>query len=241
MALERSELFYENKYLAKNDPWDYAKKAVEILKYEAIIKIITGLKKEKAYNRVLEVGCSKGQFSIMLNNYAAEIYAIDISETAVQKAQLACSSFLEEGGSKYFFEKGNASSLSYRDNFFDLILLSDGINEWFNSDEDKIKTLNETWRVLKPGGFAVISDYQSHRNFENYLNTIKACKLKIAEVHYLYDRFCYQFNSWFKLFDNTVIADFIYRNITLAKFLETISKLFGKKGAKHLIVIGVKE
>lgn len=234
----KTEKFYEQKYQLEQDPWDYSKKAVEILRHEFIVSLALSLKQK--FSRILDVGCGKGLLTNQFIGSAAEIYGIDLSETALTKAKNNISGGGTNSNSKIFFAKGNIISTSFADNYFDLILLSDGINEWFGETENRVRALIETFRILTPGGYALISDYQKPKYFDSYIEIIKTCPLKIVRVIPLHDRLCYQFYSWFKAVENIKIIKVLFRNVVLAKILMKISSLFGRKGAKHLFVIVTK-
>jgi len=239
MPREKTQAFFEDKYRVNNDPWSYNNRAVEILRYEYIARLVKGIK--TGYERVLDTGCSKAHLSLLLKDHAKEIYAVDISETAVKNAEKHYSKIINAADAKYFFMKEDISSLTFPDNYFDLVLLCDGINEWFNREENRKKALDEAFRVLRKGGCAVLSDYQNPDNFDDYISFIKNSRFKILNTNYLYDRLSYRFNSWIKAFENYSFAQWLFNNKPLANTLFKISALFGKNGAKHIVVIAVKE
>jgi len=236
--MAKTENFYDEKYKIDVDPWNYSKKAVEIIRHEYILQLALSLKSK--YKRILDVGCAKGNVITLFNGFADEIYGIDISETAVEKTKNSLSALNSNSTSKFFFNKENILTSSYKNDFFDLILLSDGINEWFGETENRGKALQEAFRILAPNGFVVISDYQKPGKFDDYINVINNSPFKIVKIIYFYDRFCYQFYSWFKALENYTVVSKINKSKLLAKALMRISKLFGKKGAKHLFVIATK-
>lgn len=234
----KTEEFYENKYQHENEPWDYSKKAVEILRHEFIVNLAGGLKKD--YLRILDVGCGKGQLTFQLDGKSRQILGIDVSETALSKARSKFQINNLNFKSEYFFTKDNITSTSFPENHFDLVLLCDGINEWFDDEEKRIAALKETCRILNSGGFAIISDYQKEKNFDNYIKTVNSSPLKIVSIIYFHDRLCYQFYSWFKAIEKNSIIQSLYKSRILAKVLIKISSSFGRKGAKHLFVVAIK-
>lgn len=234
----KSEEFYENKYQLENEPWEYSKKVVEILRHEFIIKLMDGLKKN--YLRILDAGCGKGQLTFQLDGKSKQVMGIDVSETALSKAREKCQTNNTNFISEYLFTKNNITLTFFPENHFDLVLLCDGINEWFDNEEKRIDALKETRRILNFGGYAIISDYQKAENFDNYIKMVNSSPLKIVYVTYFHDRLCYQFYSWFKAVEKNFIVQGLYRNRTLAKVLIKISSFFGRKGAKHLFVVAIK-
>ncbi len=234
----KTEEFYENKYQLENEPWEYSKKAVELLRHEFIVNLVGSFNKN--YLRILDTGCGKGQLTFQLDGKSKQIFGIDVSETALSKARLKLQFNDTNFKSEYLFTKDSITSTSFPDNYFDLILLSDGINEWFDDEKKKNDVLKETFRILNTGGFAIISDYQKAKNFDNYIKTVSSSPLRIIKTIYFYDRLCYQFYSWFKAVEKNFIIQGLFRSRILAKTLIKISSLFGRKGAKHLFVVAIK-
>lgn len=235
----KSEKFYENKYQHEDEPWDYSKKAVEILRHEFIVELADSL--NIILSKTLDVGCGKGNLIFQLDGKSEIILGIDVSETALSQARIRYKSNRAKFKSQYFFIKENITSTTLPNTYFDLVLLCDGINEWFDDDENRIAALKETSRILKFGGMAIISDYQKVKNFDNYIKMINSSPLKVVNVIYFYDRFCYQFYSWFKAIEKSSVVQSLYNNRDLAKILIKISSLFGRKGSKHIFVIATKE
>ena len=234
----KTEEFYENKYQLENEPWEYSKKAVEILRHEFIVSLTSGLRKN--YLRILDAGCGKGQLTFQLDGKSRQVYGIDVSETALSEARSKFRTTDMNFKSEYFFTKDNITSTSFPEDHFDLVLLCDGINEWFDDEEKRIDALKETSRILNSGGFAIISDYQKAKSFDNYIKMVSSSPLKIIKIIYFYDRLCYQFYSWFKAIEKNSIIQSLYKSRILAKVLIKISSLFGRKGAKHLFVVAIK-
>ena len=234
----KSEEFYENKYQHENEPWEYSKKAVEILRHEFIVELADSL--NIILLNTLDVGCGKGNLIFQLDGMSKLILGIDVSETALSQARSKYQTSRAKFKSEYFFSKDNITSTSLPNNYFDLVLLCDGIKEWFDDDKKRITALKETSRIMKFGGVAIISDYQKAKNFDNYIKMISSSPLKIVNVVYFHDRLCYQFYSWFKAIEKNFIIKNLYKSRILAKVLIKISSLFGRKGAKHLFVVAIK-
>jgi ubiquinone/menaquinone biosynthesis C-methylase UbiE len=100
---------------------------------------------------VLEVAAGPGYLSIELAKMGKyEITGIDLSKDFVSIA----SANARKAGVKVNFLQGNASELPFRENTFHFIVcvLS------FKNFKDPLKALKEMYRVLKPGGTALIMD-----------------------------------------------------------------------------------
>lgn len=81
--------FFEKKYRDSEDPWDFAGSAYERFRYERIVASLDKLH----YERVFEPGCSVGELTYRLASRCRHIEAMDISYSAVQRAQARCQNF----------------------------------------------------------------------------------------------------------------------------------------------------
>ena len=106
---------------------------------------------------VLEVGCGRGDFSIWLarNNPEAQITAVDFSPAAIGIARSRCSQLL----TNLRFETGDAESLSFSSETFDLVISCECLEHVLRPG----KMAAEIFRVLKPQGQFILTT-------ENYFN-----------------------------------------------------------------------
>ena len=81
-----SEKFFDTKYRLNSDPWKFATDAYEQSRYSATIDALEGRKFEYAF----EPGCSIGVLTQKLAGFCKHVRAIDISHTAVLRAQARC-------------------------------------------------------------------------------------------------------------------------------------------------------
>jgi SAM-dependent methyltransferase len=81
-----SQDFFEQKYQRDPDPWDFAGSAYEQSRYAAILSALH----QQQYRRGFEPGCSVGVLTASLSPFCQELHAIDISPTAVSRAQERC-------------------------------------------------------------------------------------------------------------------------------------------------------
>lgn len=241
MSKEKSEEFYEQKYKNEFEPWEYSKKAVEVLRHDFTLR--TALSLKSSYARVLDVGCSKGQLTFLFRNAASEVYGIDVSETALAYSKKIFDEAKDNSdvSCKYFFKKENITSLTFPDNSFDLVLLCDGIFEWFMNNENRLQALRETYRVLMKNGFVILCDYGNQKYFDDYLALVNASGLEVVSTHRFNDRLCYQFNSWLKAAEKNILAQKLIESRLIARFLMKVSSMFGAKGSKHIFVVATKK
>jgi SAM-dependent methyltransferase len=236
---KKSSDFYEQKYLDEKEPWGYNRFAVEKLRHEFVVKTARILKTN--YSRILDVGCGKGHLTFRFHGLSKEIIGMDISKTAVDKSSsFSQNNYPDNIHTQYSFVNSCILNVNFPENHFDLILLCDGISEWFSNEVDKINALKKAHDLLMPGGVVILSDYQKPANFEAYVNFISSSSLKIEKLLYHNDRLCYQFYSWFKKVENFRIIRMLFGSIILARLLMVISSLMGKNGSKHIFVIARK-
>lgn len=103
-------------------------------------------------SKVLEIGCTNGFSSLEINKLTnCNVIGIDINQNSVDNAN---ERIVENGLdlSKISFEYGNAESLRFEDNEFDLIICGNAMS----FVADKNKAIEELKRVLKPNGFISI-------------------------------------------------------------------------------------
>jgi len=98
--------------------------------------------------RILDVACGKGETTRYLTrHYAADqISAINISEKQIERGR--------ENVPGAHFQVMDATALQFPDASFDAVICVEAAFH-FNTRE---KFIQEAWRVLKPGGYLVLSD-----------------------------------------------------------------------------------
>lgn len=106
--------------------------------------------------RVLDLACGDGWLSWSLAKSGAMVAGCDISPGSIEvAAQVARANGLQ---SRLRFDAMICEKLAYEDNQFDLVLMHAAMH---HCDIDQVS--KEIWRVLKPGGRAVlIEDYAYH-------------------------------------------------------------------------------
>lgn len=116
------------------------------LQYNSILNRI----REVAPSSLLDVGCGTGEMLKLLNyiNPQMELTGIDISAKMLEKAKFKLNG-------KACLILGDAEKLPFKDNSFDVVICNDSFHHY----PSPISVLCEFYRVLKPGGFLLISDY----------------------------------------------------------------------------------
>ncbi len=116
------------------------------LQYNSILYRI----REVAASNLLDVGCGTGEMLKLLNdiNPQMELTGIDISAKMLEKAKFKLNG-------KACLILGDAEKLPFKNNSFDVVICNDSFHHY----PSPISVLCEFYRVLKPGGFLLISDY----------------------------------------------------------------------------------
>lgn len=108
--------------------------------------------------RVLEIGCGCGSEAELFARAGARYTAVDLTKAAVSLTRRRFQLAELEG----CFLQGDAESLPFANGSFDFVF-SHGV---LHHTPDTARTIREIYRVLSPGGRAVIMLY--HRNSFNY-------------------------------------------------------------------------
>lgn len=104
--------------------------------------------------KVLEVGCGAGWEAVTWARAGMEVHGVDLSDAALK---LARSNF-EYNSLQGNLQWGNAEDLPYDDDSFDIVA-SLGVLHQTESTE---KAVREVYRVLRPGGEAMIAMYYKY-------------------------------------------------------------------------------
>jgi len=107
---------------------------------------------ELAGKRVLEIGPGAGGHSALFARHGARVTAIDITRP---RAQATAKKFKILGADDCMAMQGDAEALPFDDGTFDVVY-SNGV---LHHTPDTEKAFDEVFRVLKPGGRAVIMLY----------------------------------------------------------------------------------
>jgi SAM-dependent methyltransferase len=118
--------YFEEKYKADLDPWRFRTSDYERDKYQATLGSLT---KDK-YSAGLEVGCSIGELTKLLNPRCANLLAIDGSATAIEAARSV-------NDRNVSFCVANLPE-EFPDGSFDLIVLSEVLYYFEKSDLQRV-------------------------------------------------------------------------------------------------------
>lgn len=132
-----------DKQAATYDVSDFSKYPRECYPY--VMEAIKGIK----FNRVLDLGCGTGVIleQIKQSYNTVELYGLDLSENMIAQAR-------QRLDFKAIFSTGDAESLPYENNSFDLVCCIESFHHYPNPR----KALLEIKRVLKKGGTLLLCD-----------------------------------------------------------------------------------
>ena len=114
------------------------------------VSIFELVKRESKTGKVLDIGCGDGRYLVSLKGKGVEYIGID-----------SCGALLEEARKNfpdYQFRIGDILDLKFGDNTFDTVMCIATLHH-IPSRELQLKALSEIYRVLKPGGKLVMTNW----------------------------------------------------------------------------------
>ena len=129
--------------------------------WNQVVKDIAEYYKLKSGDKILDIGCGKGfmLYDFLKLNPQFDVFGIDISKYAIENC-------IESLNGK--LKIGNAKSLPYPDNYFDLVISN---NTHHNLDgKDIINAFNEVERVTKKNSYVVLDAYSNEKEKEELIN-----------------------------------------------------------------------
>ena len=109
---------------------------------------------EMRRGKLLDVACGPGLMTAALALQAISVVAFDATEEMLKKARARCAKI---GLNNVTFKSGDAENLPFNDDEFDGVVTRLAIHHFANPQ----RALDEMFRVLRPGGVAVIVDVVS--------------------------------------------------------------------------------
>jgi SAM-dependent methyltransferase len=136
----QSKAFFESRYRAASDPWQFASSAYELARYEATLESLS----RESYWRAYEPGCSVGVLTAGLARRVEHLIACDISDTAVARAKERCRQF-----SRVEIYQGDVAA-GPPEGTFDLMVFSE-LGYYFSAD--RLRAIVDLLSArLEPGG-----------------------------------------------------------------------------------------
>lgn len=120
--------------------------------------------------KILEIGCGNGADGVMFAQNGGAYTGVDLTETAVSATREHFQTLNLNGT----FQVENAETLSFGDESFDVVY-SHGV---LHHSPDPAKAIDEGYRVLKPGGNAIVMLYHKH-SFNYYVRIMLYMRLRV--------------------------------------------------------------
>jgi len=141
MRASKKELFYDQ----FSEVWERKINNLETEKRLQVVfkQLLKGINLKG--KKFLEVGCGLGYFSDMANKMGAKVTAVDVGKKLIER----CHKSIPKA--KFFV--ASASNLPFKDESFNVVLCTEVIEHV----ENQSKVLTEIFRVLKQGGYLVIT------------------------------------------------------------------------------------
>jgi len=126
---------------------------------ESTVEVIKYIEKLTPETRILDVGCGMGGSAFYFHDtYGASVFGVDLATKMIEKGQ------------GYIGDRKNVKLIvsdifetPLEDNYYDLVYSRDAIIHI----KEKKKLFDIMYRVLKPGGQVVITDYSFRHDSEN--------------------------------------------------------------------------
>lgn len=184
--LAKQQDTFDNLY-QHSEPWNYSERAIEWVRFDYVEEMVKARVRPGA--TLLDVGCAFGQLTERFRGLGAQVWALDLSKRAALMAH-------ERIGSWAKVICASSTDMScFPDESFDFVVLSDGLQGWEINDDLKLKVLQETQRILKPNGFALLTDYLGPKHFKKYIELIRSGPLDVLSIDYLGDRIGFQITT----------------------------------------------
>ncbi len=183
MAIDTvSKEFFEGKYRANSDPWNFSTSSYELNRYGEILRLLGN----RSFNHAFEPGCSVGVLTEQLAGRCQHLLAMDISPTAVANARQRCTKYpnvtIVEGALPddlpqasfdliifseigYYFERGALAAIR------DLLiqrLAREGVLigvHWLGVSADHLLTGDEVQDVLRSSTSLTMTASRRHEGF----------------------------------------------------------------------------
>lgn len=226
LAPPKDAVYYEQLYQHNADPWDYLY-AAEQAKYRLSLDAARRWQPHPA--RALEVACSLGYLTALLADYADEVHGFDLSETAIRAAQAHCDR--HPRAAHIHLRVGDATQPGYPEGYFEVVFLQDVLLEIPEALRPSV--LEQSLRLLAPGGVLIVNDYQQPSHQEPYCRLVESGGGRIVEKIYFHDRGWFRLKSALKAVRQTAPARALLQSERVFRWLSGLSARRGPEGSKH--------
>ncbi|NHJ86368.1 MAG: class I SAM-dependent methyltransferase [Asgard group archaeon] len=185
--------------------------------------------------KILDLGCGVGRHTIYFASLGFDVISFDISNDAIT----ATKKWLDKEGLTAQLEIGKMTELNHSDNTFDLVVAFNVIYHAYK--HDVIKTIEEIFRVLKPGGyfFGTLLTKDPQQQFSDGTVVVdKQTLIKQEEPEVGVPHFFFYIEDVLNFFKKFEIKDLFYKEWYSSPY--TIERINNKKGNGHYILFAQK-
>lgn len=147
-------------FVDKQDPWRYETNPLEAARFADQIRVLDDARAGRRFLNALEIGCAEGLFTQVLSSRCDSLLVLDLSPTAILRAQRRMSSAKNVRFAEFDLR------LEQIPGQFDLIVLT-GVLEYFNRPRTFRKVREKLAAALVPGGFLLIESTRVAGVIEN--------------------------------------------------------------------------
>lgn len=133
--------YFEAMFQGDADPWGLESRAYEAAKFADTVQSLGG----RHYGSALEVGCAGGSLTLQLAPFCQSVLAIDVSETALERARTRCAHLPQVRFERMVFPVTSPVGLTP-----DLVVMSEVAYYW--DDRDISQAADWLKGSLAPGG-----------------------------------------------------------------------------------------
>ncbi|HUS81999.1 MAG TPA: methyltransferase domain-containing protein [Dehalococcoidia bacterium] len=134
--------------------------------------------------RVLDIGCGRGELVVRAALLGAHAVGIDYAEEAVHIAEEALVGYPPEVRDRTDVRQMNARAMDFADESFDLAFMSDVVEHLY--PRELAEAVRETRRVLRPGGRLIIHTCPNRLVYEVtypvYIRNVHRVVCRVAEI-----------------------------------------------------------
>ncbi|MDD5710801.1 MAG: class I SAM-dependent methyltransferase [Candidatus Colwellbacteria bacterium] len=115
---------------------------------------------------VLDVGCGSGRTTIPLHQAGYSVIGVDITPEMINTAR----SVAKSKNLEIDYLVGDATQLEFDDNTFEGAIFANNGWSQIPGKDNRQKTLNEIYRILKPGGIFIFTAHKRYISLNNFLS-----------------------------------------------------------------------
>ena len=159
--------------------------------------------------RILDVGCGTGRHAVELAKRGYTVTGVDLSESQLKRAREKA----EETGVNIRFEKGDARSLKFTNEFDVVLLLCESGFALMETDEMNFAILQGAARALKSGGIFILTTLNAlfplAHSIEEFMNS---SMVEGSSSGHHFDRMTLRDTSTFEVKDDNGRGRILYCN-----------------------------